>query len=58
LKNPKKFASCCQKLFGLRLESAARVALSVQKMQIFGKDFKKLFQVGAASKQPLMGLKS
>ena len=41
-----------------RLESAARMALSVQKMQIFGKDFKELFQVGAASKQPLIGLKS
>ena len=40
------------------LKSAARMALSVQKMQIFGKDFKELFQVGAASKGPLIDLKS
>ena len=29
------------------------MALSAQKMQNFGKDFKDLFQVGAASKQPI-----
>ena len=33
------------------LESAARMALSVEKMQIFDKDFKDLFQNNAASIQ-------
>ena len=35
------------------LKSAARMALSVQKMQIFDKDFKELFQNNAASNQLL-----
>jgi len=35
------------------LESAARMALSVQKMEIFNKDFKELFQNNAASDQLL-----
>ena len=41
-----------------QLKSATRMAISAQKMQIFGKNFKDLFQVGAASKQPLIGHKS
>jgi len=38
-------------------EKAARLALSVQKNQIFAKDFNELFQVGAASKLAFIGLK-
>ena len=41
----------------LQFESAARMVLLIQKMQIFGKDFNELFQVGAASKKPPIGLK-